>query len=78
MARLVPEQQPSPAALLLLGDLLKFTLYGPADGAVVSRFIFGHEPADLAYIIVGFTLCQHIVHGLFVKVSMPAFHVPGP
>lgn len=54
---------------------LEFHLHRSADRAIIRGFILAHVSTDLADIVGGLAVGEHIVHGLFIELGMPAFHV---
>lgn len=61
----------------LLLDQFEFPFYGATYGAIIRRVILGDITTNLAYVIIGLTIGQHVVHCLFVKPGMTVFNVLG-
>ncbi len=61
----------------LLLDRFEFLFYGATYRAIIRRVILGDITTNLAYVIIGLTIGQHIVHCLFVKLGMTGFDVLG-
>jgi hypothetical protein len=68
----------SPYLLETLFHDFELLFHSAANRTVILGCIFNHKPANLAHIVVGFPVREHIVHGLFIEVGMTALHVPRP
>ena len=68
----------SPYLLETLFHDFELPLHSVANRTVILGCILRDKPANLAYIVVGFTVREHVVHGFLIEVGMTAFHVPGP
>ena len=57
--------------------LLEFSFYGATHRTLVRHCILTDIATDLAYVIYGLTINEHVIHGLFVKLSMTVLNITG-